>query len=80
MEKYILDRFEENFAVLEKREGGTIDVDASLLKNAKAGDVIVVNDGKYFVDEKATEERKALMEQKRKKLFERNQFKVDKMQ
>ena len=71
MEKYILDRFEENFAVLEKKSGGTIDVNIDLIENAKEGDVIVEKDGKYFVDEKATLERKALMEEKRKRLFGR---------
>ena len=79
MKKYILDRFEENFAVLEKKEGGTIDIDVSLLKYAKVGDVIAEENGIYFVDEEATKERKRLMEEKSKKLFGRKQFKVDKM-
>ena len=30
MKKYIIDRYEENFAVLEKEEGGTINVDKSV--------------------------------------------------
>ena len=70
MKKYILDRFEENFAVLEMPDGGTVDVEKNLLPNAKKGDVVIFENGVYRVDEKLTLERKAIISEKMKKLFE----------
>ena len=64
--KYIVDRFEEDFAVLEKESGGTIDVDIRFLPGAKKGDVVVEEDGVYRIDENLTKERKASV---MKKLF-----------
>lgn len=72
MKKYIIDRFEENFAVLEKEEGGTVDVERHLLPGAKKGDVIIEKDGKYFVDEKLTKERKAAIAEKVRRLLGKN--------
>ena len=69
MKKYIVDRFEEDFAVLEKEEGGTADIPKSLLPGAKKGDVIIEKDGKFFVDEKRTEERKISVMAKIRRLF-----------
>ena len=40
MEKYIIDRFEGEFAVLEKEDGGTIDVPKTQIPDAKEGDVV----------------------------------------
>ena len=71
MERYVLDRFEEDFAVLEKEEGGTFDVKKSLLPDAKAGDVIIEENGRYLVDKMASLERKEAIAEKRKRLFER---------
>ncbi len=60
---YILDRFEENFAVIEYTDKyGEI----SMIKEAKntvspevkEGDVLCLNDGIYITDEKATKERR----------------------
>ena len=67
--KYIIDRFEEDFAVLEKEDGGTVDVKITLLPDVKEGDVIVEKNGVYFVDENATAERKACIDEKIKRLF-----------
>ena len=67
--KYILDRFEEEFAALEKETGGTVNISKSFLQNAKEGDVIIEIDGKYLVDEKATNKRKTHLEEKIKRLF-----------
>ena len=69
MEKYIVDRFEENFAVLEKESGGTIDVDKTLLPGAKEGDVVIFENGTYSVSEDETKKRKAFMAEKIKRLF-----------
>ncbi len=67
--KYILDRFEEEFAVLEKETGGTVNISKSFLQNAKEGDVIIEIDGEYLVDERATNKRKTRVEEKIKRLF-----------
>ena len=69
--KYIIDRFEENFAVLEKEEGGTIDVDVALLPGAKKGDVVIEKDGVYRIDKAETKERKESVMKKIFRLFGR---------
>ncbi len=72
MEKYIVDRFEENIVVLESEKGGTIDVEASLLPEVKAGDVLVKNGDVYTVDKEETEKRKSVISEKLKKLLEKH--------
>ena len=69
MKKYIVDRFEENFAVLEKEGGGTADVPKSLLPDAKKGDIVIEKDGEYFVDKNQTVKRKSLIREKIRRLF-----------
>ena len=69
MEKYILDRFEESFAVLEKEDGSIAVIEKNLLCRANEGDVIIFTDGKYVVDENETEQRKAAIIEKAKKVF-----------
>ncbi len=69
MEKYIIDRFEGDFAVLEKESGGTVDVKRELLENAREGDVIIFSDGKYIVDVQETQMRRKSIEEKMRKLF-----------
>ena len=71
MKKYIVDRFEGEFAVLEKADGTTIDVTKSEIPNAKEGDVIIFNDGAYIIDEAETQKRKEMIAEKMKKLFGR---------
>lgn len=69
MEKYIVDRFEEDFAVLEKEQGGTIDVKKSLLPGLKTGDVVILENGEFCIDSAETAKRKALIEEKMHRLF-----------
>lgn len=69
MKKYVIDRFEENFAVLEREGGGTIDIEKNLLPDAKKGDVVIEKDGKFFVNKKQSDERKSLLEEKIRRLF-----------
>ncbi len=69
MKKYIIDRFEEDFAVLEKEEGGTINVPKSFFPDAKKGDIVTEKNGEYFVDEKLTMERKITIMKKIRRLF-----------
>lgn len=71
MEKFIIDRFEGEFAVLEKEEGGTFDVLATKIPKAKEGDVVIFENGIYIIDEEETKRRKELIAEKMKKLFER---------
>jgi len=67
--KYVIDRFEENFAVLESEDGKTIDVKKELLKGFNVGDVLLLKDGTYELLKEETEERKKRIDEKMKKLF-----------
>lgn len=69
MEKFIVDRFEENFAVLEREAGGTVDVDKYLLPEAKTGDVIILENGMYRIDKDETAQRKACIKEKMERLL-----------
>lgn len=69
MEKYIIDRFEGDFAVLEKEDGGTVDVKKELLEGACEGDVVIFEKGKYIIDAKETQMRKKNIEEKMRNLF-----------
>ena len=57
-EKYIVDRFEENYAVIETKEQKMINVNKKdLPKDIKSGDVLVKKDGKYKILKEETEKR-----------------------
>lgn len=71
MKKFIIDRFEGEFAVLEKEEGGTFDVPRSKIQDAKAGDIVVFDNDIYIVDIEETKKRKKLIAEKMKKLMGR---------
>lgn len=70
MEKYIIDRFEGEYAVLEKAKGGTTDIPKSELPDVSEGDIVIFEDGTYRVDEEETKKRKELIAEKMRKLFE----------
>lgn len=54
----IIDRFEQDFAVVET-DDGIIDISRVYLpENAVEGDVIVLTDNGYIIDEQATAERR----------------------
>lgn len=64
----IIDRFEENFAVIES-DNGMIEIERKLLpENASEGDVIILTDGVYAVDTEATESRRMRIRNKLKML------------
>ena len=73
---YIIDRFEEGFAVCEKYSENEDDeiimqnIEIKLIKNdAKEGDIITVSDnGKIYIDYEKTKIRKEKMEELRRKL------------
>ena len=71
MEKYIVDRLEEDFIVLEKETGGSIDIKRELLPDAKRGDVLIGENGVFLIDEQETLERKKRIFEKMNKLFEK---------
>jgi hypothetical protein len=70
MEKYIVDRFEGEFAVLEKESGGMVDILKNALPPAHEGDVIIFENGVYKVSHEETQKRKELIAEKMRKLFE----------
>ena len=72
MEKYIIDRIEEDFAVLEKEDGTIENVKAAFIKDCKEGDVVAFCDGEYIVLKEETLKRKKNIEEKMNKLFKRN--------
>lgn len=72
MERYIIDRFEGDFAVLESEKGGTIDVLKADLPHVEEGDVLVFENGFYRVDKEETLKRRELIAEKMRKLFEKN--------
>ncbi len=71
MKKYIVDRFEEDFVVLEKETGGSINIKRELLPEAKRGDVLTEENGAFIIDEQETLERKRRISEKMNKLFEK---------
>ncbi len=72
MEKYIIDRFEDSFAVLEKEDGTIANIDATLVGRAKEGDVVIFDGKSYTVDKEETQLRRKRIEEKMNKLFRRN--------
>ncbi len=67
----IIDRFEGDNAVVET-DGGMIVINVSELpENAREGDVLTLENGRYAVDCKASEERRSKASDRLRKLFER---------
>lgn len=71
MKRYIVDRFEEDFIVLEKETGGSIDIKRELLPHVQRGDVLTEENGVFRIDEHKTLERKKRISEKMNKLFEK---------
>ena len=62
--KVIIDRFEENYAVCEKEDQGMINIYKSKLpKQAKEGDVLVINGNSIAIDTIGTKTRKKRIEE-----------------
>lgn len=67
----VIDRFENNTAVLES-DGVMIETDRSgLPENAREGDVVTETDGRWTVDVSATEKRRAEMHEMMKRLMKK---------
>lgn len=68
--KYIIDRFEGEYAVCEDEAGNMHDLPlAKLPKGAKEGDVIVEVDDAYIIDHEETEQRKKKIQSLMDELF-----------
>lgn len=58
--RYTVDRIEGGFAVCEDDKGNAVNLKLSQLpKNIRSGDIIELSGGKFTVDKKAAEERRA---------------------
>lgn len=68
MEKYVVVRFEEGFAVLEK-ENGEIEAIPKEIVKGKENDVLIQLNGEYITDKEETKKRKLLIKEKMKKVF-----------
>ena len=68
MAKYVLIRFEEDFAVLEKENGEIVNAPKESVKG-KENDVLIALNGEYITDKEETEKRKLLIKEKMKKVF-----------
>lgn len=71
MKKFIIDRIEEERAVLECEDGGSAELEVkSLPKNIKEGDVLYFEEGSYFLDKQETEHRRQKIKNLMDSLFE----------
>ena len=61
--RVIIDRFEKDFAICEKEDMTMIDISRSRLpKEAKEGDILVVEDDNIIIDVEATKVRREELE------------------
>jgi hypothetical protein len=71
LERYIIDHFEENYAVCEDEKGNIIDIEkAKIPKKAQEGDVLITSNGKLKVDKKATNKLREEIEKLMEDVFE----------
>ncbi len=72
--RYIIDRFEGRFAVLEAENGEYIGVErARLPDQAQEGSVVLHELGRFTLDQQATQERRALMREKLDSLWKKGE-------
>lgn len=65
----IIDRFEDGKAVLET-DSGMQTINRELLPaESNEGDVVIFENGAYFIDRKSTDERRKAMEKKLRRLL-----------
>lgn len=68
----IIDRFENEKAVLETEDGTEIIMRCFLPADAEEGDVVIPGECGYTVDRNATEERRRAVSEKLRRLIEKN--------
>ena len=70
-DRYIVDRIEENYVVLENGKDNVFNVKKSdIIGNIKEGDILYIKDNLYFIDERITELRKKEIDNLMKGLWE----------
>ncbi len=70
--RYVIDRFEGNYAILECESGKDLVILKSKLPSlAKEGDVLICCNGIYTIDVNATNELKKRLNEKMKKLLKK---------
>jgi hypothetical protein len=68
--KYIIDRFEDGFAVCENEQGTIMNIEIGKIpKGTKEGDVICITDTGINIDIDATKKRKSKIEELAKNLW-----------
>lgn len=68
--KLIIDRFEGSYAVCEKEDRSVTNIERSKLpESAKEGDVLILKDGKFTVDEAETAARRKSIRKKMEDLW-----------
>ncbi|MBU5486373.1 DUF3006 domain-containing protein [Clostridium sp. MSJ-11] len=70
--KGVIDRIEEDYAVVELEEGTMVNLSINIIPpEAKEGDVIIIdNDNNITIDEVETENRRKLIEELTKDLWD----------
>lgn len=69
--KFIIDRFEEEFAVCENEKGIMVNVSRNKLpKEAKEGDVLIIENENTYIDVEETEELRKEIEELTKDIWE----------
>ena len=70
MERYIVDRVENNIAVLEKDDLSHIEIQVSEIAfEVKEGNVLLFENGKFVLDEAYEAERRRKIFEKQKNIF-----------
>lgn len=71
MEKVIIDRFEEDYAVCEQEDKSFINIKKNLIpENAKEGDVLKISGESFSIDKEETDKRKEGIEELTKELWD----------
>lgn len=69
--KYIVDRIEGDYVILEGEQGNLFNVKKSdMIANVKEGDILYKKDNIYFIDDEATKRRKEEIDNLMKGLWE----------
>lgn len=69
--RYIIDHFEENFAVCENESGELVDIERSKLpEDAQEGDVLLFENNQYTINKSETDKLRKEIEDLMDELFE----------
>ncbi len=69
MKKYIVDRIEEGFVILQDENKKMSDIPKSEIPDAKEGDIVILENSGYKIDAVQTQKRKEFMTEKMKRLL-----------